>query len=115
MEYYLDNKKRYGAAKLRKTLNDNGIPCSIKRVQRHMKRLGIRSIVVRKYKYKANQGRVPDQQKNILKRDFTTTTINEKWVTDITYIYVLNEGWTYLASVMDFHDRKIIGWSYTKI
>ena len=65
MEYYLDNKKRYGAAKLCKTLNDNGIPCSIKRVQRHMKRLGIRSIVVRKYKYKANQGRVPDQQKKI--------------------------------------------------
>lgn len=85
MEYYLDNKKRYGAVKLCKTLNDNGIPCS-----------------------------VPDDKENILKRDFTTTTINEKWVTDITYIHVLNEGWTYLASVMDLHDRKIIGWSYGK-
>ncbi|MGL4606475.1 MAG: IS3 family transposase [Eubacteriaceae bacterium] len=40
--------------------------------------------------------------------------MNEKWATDITYIYVLNEGWTYLASVMDLHSRKIIGWSYGK-
>lgn len=35
-------------------------------------------------------------------------------MTDITYIHVLNEGWTYLASVMDLYDRKIIGWSYGK-
>lgn len=114
MECYLDNKKRYGAIKICRSLNDTGTPCSIKRVQRHMKRLGIRSVVVRKYKHKANQGKVPDDKENILNRDFTTTTINEKWVTDITYIHVLNEGWTYLASVMDLHDRKIIGWSYGK-
>lgn len=114
MECYLDNKKRYGALKLHSILNNNGIPCSIKRVQRHMKRLGIRSVVVRKYNYKTNQGKVPEGKENILKRDFTTTTINEKWVADITYIHVLNEGWTYLASVMDLHDRKIIGWSYGK-
>ena len=79
-----------------------------------MKRLEIRSVVVRKYNHKANNGKVPDDKENILNRDFTTTTINEKWVTDITYIHVLNEGWTYLASVMDLHDRKIIGWSYGK-
>lgn len=78
MEYYLDSKKRYGAVKLCKMLNDNGIPCNVKRVQRHMKRLGIHSIVIRKYKYNANHGSVPDDKENILKRDFTTKTINEK-------------------------------------
>ena len=114
MEYYLDSKKRYGTVKLCRVLNDNGIPCNVQRVQRHMKRLRIRSVVVRKYKYQTNQGRLPEDKENILKRDFTTKTINEKWVTDITYIHVLNEGWTYLASVMDLHDRKIIGWSYGK-
>lgn len=50
-------------------------------------------------------------KENILNRDFSTTTINEKWVTDITYIHVLKEGWTYLASVMDLHDRKIISYA----
>ena len=49
-----------------------------------------------------------------LNRNFKAETINQKWVTDITYIHVLKEGWTYLASVMDLYDRKIIGYSYGK-
>ena len=47
-----------------------------------------------------------------MKRDFTARTINQKWCTDITYIHVLKEGWTYLASVMDLCSRKIIGYAY---
>lgn len=39
---------------------------------------------------------------------------NEKWVTDITYIRVLKEGWTYPASVMKLQDRKIIDYVYDK-
>jgi hypothetical protein len=38
---------------------------------------------------------------NLLKRDFTTQTINEKWVADITYIHTLKDGWCYLASVLE--------------
>ena len=62
--------------------------------------------------YYANQGTVPDDKENILKRDFETETINQKWCTDITYIHVQKEGWTYLASVMDLCSRKIIGYAY---
>lgn len=36
-------------------------------------------------------------------------------IRNITYIHVVNEGWTYLASVMNLYDRKIIGWAYSKI
>lgn len=110
--YYKENKGIYGAIKLHRVLNNNAIPCSIKRVQRHMQRLNIRSVVVKKHNHKANHGKVPDDKENILNRDFKTTSINEKWVTDITYIHVVNEGWTYLASVMDLHSRKIIGYAY---
>ena len=111
---FLESKKRYGAIKIHRKLNDAGVPCSIKRVQRHMQRLGLRSVVVKKYNYNANQGTVPDNKENILNRDFKTEKINQKWVTDITYIHVLKEGWTYLASVMDLYDRKIIGYAYGK-
>ena len=52
---------------------------------------------------------------NVLKRDFSTTTINEKWVGDITYIHTLKDGWTYLTSVMDLHSKKIIGYAYGKL
>lgn len=107
-----ESKRRYGAVKIQRVLNQDGIPCSLKRVQRHMAGQGLRSVVVKKYKPGAKQGTVPSDKKNILNRDFEAKTINEKWVTDITYIHVLKEGWTYLASVMDLYSRKIIGYAY---
>lgn len=73
---------------------------------------GLRSVVVKKYNHHANHGAVPDNKENILKRDFETDTVNQKWCTDITYIHVQKEGWTYLASVMDLCSRKIIGYAY---
>ncbi len=59
-----------------------------------------------------SHGSVPDDKENILNRDFGTETVNKKWCTDITYIHVQKEGWTYLASVMDLCSRKIIGYAY---
>lgn len=111
-QVYVDSKQRYGAIKICRILNDDGTPCSIKRVQRHMAEQGLRSVVVKKYNHHANHGSVPDDKENILKRDFKAKTINEKWCTDITYIHVQKEGWTYLASVMDLCSRKIIGYAY---
>jgi transposase InsO family protein len=107
-----ESKQRYGAVKIQRALNQKGIACSLKRVQRHMIAEGLRSVVVKKYKPAANQGIVPDDKKNILNRDFVAETIHKKWVTDITYIHVLKEGWTYFASVMDLYSRKIVGYAY---
>lgn len=109
---YDDSKQRYGAVKICRTLNNNGTPCSVKRVQRHMAQQGLRSVVVKKYNYHTNHETVPNDKGNILKRDFEAETIHQKGGTDITYIHVLKEGWTYLASVMDLYSRKIIGYAY---
>lgn len=79
-----------------------------------MKSQGLRSVVIKKYHHQSEKGIIPDNKENILKQDFTATTINQKWCTDITYIHVLREGWTYLASVMDLYNRKIIGYAYGK-
>ena len=79
-----------------------------------MKNQGLRSVVVKKYRHHSEKGVVPDNKENILNQDFTTTNINQKWCTDITYIHVLKDGWTYLASVMDLYNRKIIGYAYGK-
>lgn len=43
-------------------------------------------------------------------RDFTTKNINQKWLSDITYI-ATDEGWLYLACVLDLHGREVAGWS----
>ena len=113
-ECFNENKHIYGAIKIQKNLTEKGIPCSVKRVQRHMQRQGLRSVVVRKYNHHSNRGSIPDDKENILNRDFTAKTPHQKLVTDITYIYVAEVGWTYLASVMDLYSRKIIGYAYGK-
>lgn len=48
-----------------------------------MKKLGIKSIIIKKYRPLVKKQAIPNKL-NISKMDFSTTTINEKWVTDIT-------------------------------
>ena len=72
---WLDSKSRYGAPKIRMILSQQGKDVSIKRVQRYMSELQIRSIVVKKFRYHSEKV-TSEAKENILKRDFTTTTIN---------------------------------------
>ena len=106
------SKKRYGAPKIHHELEKLGYTVSLKRVQRLMKKAGIRSIIVKKFRPTSNK-QVIVERENLLKQDFSTQTINEKWVGDITYIHTLRDGWCYLASVMDLHTRKIVGYSFS--
>lgn len=113
LKVYYDSKRRYGAPKIFKVLQNEGGTASLKRIQRRMTVLGIKSVVVKKYK-PVKVGKSVEQKVNILNQDFSTTSINQKWCTDITYIHTEKEGWTYLASVEDLYSRKIIGWAFGK-
>src|SRR5690625_6779781 len=79
-----------------------------------MKEAGIRSITMKKFCPTPSKEKVVERE-NILERDFSTKKINEKWVGDITYINTLRHGWCYLASVMDLHTKKIVGYSFSLI
>ncbi len=75
--------------------------------------LGIRSIINRKFKpYNTKNPNVNKDYPNLLNQEFTTYKPGLKWVTDITYIYTKEQGWTYLAVVIDLFDLKVIGWAY---
>ena len=113
LEIYTASKKCYGSPKINIALKEFGTNISLKRTQRIMRKLGIRSVIVKKYRPTSSKDKVVEKV-NVIKRDFSTNTINEKWVTDITYIYTIKDGWCYLASVMDLHTRKIIGHSMSK-
>ena len=78
-----------------------------------MSKLGIKSIVCKKFRPYTSKNKV-ESRENIINRDFSTTRINQKWVTDITYIHTIKDGWCYLASVMDLNSRKIVGHSMSK-
>ncbi|PAD66028.1 IS3 family transposase, partial [Bacillus sp. 7586-K] len=110
-EIHEESKMRYGAPKIHKILQKGGFKVSLKRVQRLMKAAGLFSIVRKKFRPQSSKVKVIDRD-NLLNQDFTTTTINEKWVADITYINTLRDGWCYLASVMDLHSKKIVGYSF---
>src|SRR5690625_6633923 len=102
IEIHNNSDKRYGAPKIHHLLNEEGYQVSLKRVQRLMKKANIRSTTVKKFRPTSSKEKVVERE-NILQRDFSTETINEKWVGDITYIHTLKHGWCYLASVMDLH------------
>src|SRR5690625_5448086 len=78
-----------------------------------MKKAGIKSITVKKFRPTTSKHKI-EERENIIKRDFTTSMINEKWVGDITYIHTLRHGWCYLASVLDLHTKKVIGYSFSR-
>ena len=78
-----------------------------------MTKLNLCAVTVKKYKPHSTK-KVAEDLENVLKRDFTTTYINEKWVGDITYIHTSRDGWCYLASVLDLHSKKIIGYAFGK-
>lgn len=111
IEIHNDSKQRYGAPKIHVKLEQEGYQVSLKRVQRLMKKANIKSIIVKKFRPASSNEKVVERE-NILQRDFYTKSINEKWVGDITYINTLKDGWCYLASVMDLHTKKIVGYSF---
>jgi transposase InsO family protein len=47
---------------------------------------------------------------NELARDFSAKRPNERWVTDITYVWT-REGWAYLAVILDLFSRAVVGWA----
>lgn len=75
-----------------------------------MKEQGLRSKVCRKYKATTNSKHNLPVAKNLLNREFTATSPNQKWVSDITYIPT-DEGWLYLAGILDLHGRELVGWA----
>lgn len=108
-----DSKRRYGSPKITKVLIEQGIHVSQKRVARRMKVLGLRSITVKKFNH-SGKSKTDDKKEypNLLEQNFFAEKPSQKWVGDITYIYTIETGWTYLAIVMDLFDLKIVGWSY---
>ncbi len=75
-----------------------------------MRKYGIRAKTKRKYKATTDSNHSYTVAPNRLDRNFAPKAGNQAWVADITYI-ATNEGWLYLAGVIDLFSRKVIGWA----
>ena len=73
----------------------------------------LKAIQKRKFKKTTDSNHNLPLKKNLLNRNFNVTQPNKVWVSDITYIST-NEGWLYLAVIIDLYSRKVVGWSINK-
>jgi len=102
----------YGTRRIKKALVERyGFIVSKRRIGAIMKDLGLNVKTKKRYKINTTDSNhdLPIAP-NILNRDFYASNPDEKYVGDITYIPT-NEGWLYLATVIDLYSRKIVGWS----
>ena len=111
LKIYTRHRGRYGAPRIHKELEALGKQLSKNKVARRMKELGLKALAKRKWKATTDPQHALPVAENLLNRDFSASAPNQKWVTDITYV-ATQEGWIYLATVMDFYSRAIIGWSF---
>jgi len=109
---FYESRQTYGTRRIKALLLQNeGLIVSRRRVGKIMKKLGLSVKGKRKFKINTTDSNhsLPIAN-NILNRDFYAGEANQKYVGDITYIPT-NEGWLYLATVIDLYSRKIVGWS----
>lgn len=118
LRIFAEFKQRYGVMKIHHELNLELQPLqrrySPRRISRLMKELDIHSVTVNKWKAASASKTKVEQRPNLLKQDFSTTGLNQKWTADMTYIQTKRNGWCYLSTIMDLHSRRIIGYSFSK-
>ena len=91
-------------------LRARGFSASKARVERLMSAHGIRARHKRRYKVTTDSSHGLPVAENLLDRNFTLGAPNEVWTSDITYLWT-DEGWLYLAIVLDLFNREVVGWS----
>ena len=103
-------KGRAGAPRLSRRLNQHGHRGGRHQVAQSLRRQGLRAKGARKYKATTNSKHSLPVAPNLLQQDFSAVRPNQKWVSDITYLWT-EEGWLYLAVVLDLYSRRVVGWS----
>lgn len=102
---------RYGSPRVHAALRASGRRVGRRRVERIMRRHGVRGLVARPRRVRTTDSRHAfSVAPNLLDRKFTAARPNQIWLADLTYIPT-EEGWLYLAAVMDLHTRKVVGWA----
>ena len=99
-----------GSRMLTKNLRQEGFEVGRTRVRKLMKKLGLTVKAKRKFRVTTDSRHAFPVADNVLNRAFSPAAPNQVWATDITYLWT-QEGWVYLAVVIDLHSRRVVGWS----
>ena len=102
--------RSYGRPRMTEELQELGLNVGHRRVGRLMRENGIKVVRTRKHKVTTDSNHRFNIAPNLLDQDFSAIGPNQKWAGDISYIWT-NEGWLYLAVVIDLYSRRVIGWA----
>ena len=103
-------KGAYGSPRMVRELRARGFSAGKERVERLMRENGIHARHKRRYKVTTDSRHGLPVAENRLERNFTPAAPNQVWTSDITYLWT-EEGWLYLAIVLDLFNREVVGWS----
>ena len=103
-------KGEYGWPRMHKELLARGIRVGKGRVQRLMQQHGIKAKTKRKFVVTTDSRHSLPVAPDPVQRRFNPDAPNQIWTGDITYL-ATDEGWLYLAGVIDLHSRQLVGWS----
>ena len=108
---FTKSRDTYGSVKITESLQQKEIDVSHNTVAKVMKNAGLRSNVSKKFKPQTTDSKhdKPIYEK-WLERKFTVPCANYAWCGDVTYIDT-DEGWLYLATVIDLYSNKVIGYA----
>jgi putative transposase len=110
-QVHRDTSGRYGSPRIHAELKAQGRGVSRGRIERLMRHHGIRAIMARPRRVRTTDSRHDFPiAPNLLDRDFTASAPNRIWLADISYVET-DQGWLYLAAVMDLYSRRIVGWA----
>ena len=110
-QVHAQSRKIYGSPRIHAELQAIGVVCCLNTVADIMKEAGIRSKLRRRFVVRTTDSKHGcPVAPNVLARNFEQKAPNVVWVTDITYLHT-DEGFMYLAAVLDLFSRKIVGWA----
>ena len=102
--------RSYGRERIGRGLRAQGMRVGNERIRRSLGRQSLRPVYRRAYRVTTDSNHRKPVAPNVLERRFEGWQVNQAWVADITYV-ATDEGWLYLAVIMDLASRRIVGWS----
>ena len=108
---FREHKRRYGARRIARELSKRGTCCSKHRAGRLMREMGLEAIQPKSFRPRTTESRHRlGYSPNLLLNGPPPSGVNRVWVGDITYVPLVENGFLYLALLMDLYSRRIVGW-----
>ena len=107
---FAESRGSLGSRMMTANLRAEGFTVGRERVRQLMKTMNLRVKQKRKYQITTDSRHDFPVAENVLNRAFSPNAPNQVWGTDITYLWT-QEGWVYLAVVIDLYSRRVVGWA----